>query len=368
VEGLEISQNLKVKMQNYNSKFKNFWKGRRVFITGHTGFKGSWLCIWLSMLGAKVTGYALQPPTTPSLFRLCRVDQLVKSVAADVRDLPALKRAMRAARPEIVFHLAAQPIVRESYKVPVETFATNVLGTVNVLEAARQCPSVKAIVNVTTDKVYEMRNAERVTRNAYTEADPLGGHDPYSSSKACSELVVQAYRRSYGMNVATARAGNVIGGGDWAADRLVPDFVRSILKGEKLAIRNPRAVRPWQHVLEPLAGYLLLAEKLYRHPGEYASAWNFGPEKKDAKPVEWLAKKLCALWGARAGYALDRGKHPHEAGFLLLDAGKAKKELGWRPKWDIATAIAKIVDWTKAYRSGQDLRAVCYRQIEEYAS
>jgi CDP-glucose 4,6-dehydratase len=339
-----------------------------VFITGHTGFKGSWLCIWLSMLGAKVTGYALQPPTKPSLFRLCRVDQLIKSVVADVRDLPALKRAMRAARPEIVFHLAAQPIVRESYKIPVETFSTNVLGTVNVLESARACPSVKAIVNVTTDKVYEMSNAQRVMRNAYKEGAPLGGHDPYSSSKACSELVAQAYRRSYGLNVATARAGNVIGGGDWAADRLVPDFVRSILKGEKLAIRNPRAVRPWQHVLEPLAGYLLLAEKLYRQPGNYASAWNFGPEKKDAKPVEWLAKKLCALWGARAGYALDRGKHPHEAGFLLLDARKAKKELGWRPKWDIETAIAKIVDWTKAYRSGRDLRAACYRQIEEYAS
>lgn len=352
----------------------NFWRNKKVFLTGHTGFKGSWLCLWLTLLGAEVTGYALTPPTEPNLFDLCGVDQLVKSIHGDVRDLARLTRVMKAARPEIVVHLAAQPIVRESYKVPVETFSTNVMGTVNVLEVARAGKTIKAIVNVTTDKVYEIRNANSSTslgtssvmRNAYKESDPLGGYDPYSSSKACSELVAQAYRRSYGMNVATARAGNVIGGGDWAADRLVPDFVRSILKGKRLVIRNPKAIRPWQYVLEPLGGYLLLAEKLYRYPGKYASAWNFGPEKNDAKPVEWLAKELCSLWGGWASYALDKGPHPHETGFLLLDADKAKQELKWRPKWDLELGLAKIVDWTKAYQTGQKMRAVCLRQIEEY--
>ena len=275
---------------------------------------------------------------------------------------------MKAARPEIVMHLAAQPIVRESYKVPVETFSTNVMGTVNVLEAARQCSGVKAVVNVTTDKVYEIGAGDQgLGTRGFKEIDALGGYDPYSSSKACSELVAQAYRRSYGMNVATARAGNVIGGGDWAVDRLVPDFVRSILKGKKLVIRNPQAVRPWQYVLEPLHGYLLLAEKLYYHPGKYAAAWNFGPQRSDAKPVAWLVKKLCALWG-EASFSLDKKQQPHEAGFLALDAGKAKKELGWEPKWDLATALEKLVDWTKAYQDGAKMRAVCLRQIEEYVN
>ncbi|HVN67787.1 MAG TPA: CDP-glucose 4,6-dehydratase [Candidatus Sulfotelmatobacter sp.] len=347
----------------------SFWRKKKILLTGQTGFKGAWLCLWLAQLGAEVTGCSLEPPTEPNLFELARVGKLVDSRRGDVRDLPYFQRVMKEVRPEIIFHLAAQPIVRESYKVPVETFDTNVMGTVNVLEAARQCPSVKAIVNVTTDKVYENRVKGQGSRvKGYEENAPLGGYDPYSSSKACSELVAQAYRRSYGLNIATARAGNVIGGGDWAADRLVPDFVRSILKGQDLIIRNPKAVRPWQHVLEPLAGYLLLAENLYRHPGKYASAWNFGPRRKDAKSVEWLAKKLCALWGEKADYAIDKGEHPHEAGLLILDAGKTRRELGWRPKWGIETAIAKIVDWTKAYRSGQDLRAVCYRQIEEYSS
>jgi len=354
---------------------KSFWLNKEIFITGHTGFKGAWLSLWLTVLGAKVTGYALKPPTEPNLFDLCRVGQLVNSIKGDVRDLTKLTRVMKAARPEIVIHLAAQPIVRESYKVPVETFSTNVMGTVNVLEAARQCASVKAVVNVTTDKVYADRNGNsavpagrQVTSNAYKEMDPLGGYDPYSSSKACSELVAQAYRRSYGMKVATARAGNVIGGGDWAADRLVPDFVRSILKGKKLVIRNPKAVRPWQYVLEPLYGYLLLAEKLYCHPGKYNAAWNFGPEKKDARPVEWLADKLCSLWGDGASYTLDKGRHPHETGFLMLDAGKAKRELKWRPKWDLELGLARIVDWTKAYQAGQQMRAICLGQIEEYTN
>jgi CDP-glucose 4,6-dehydratase len=340
-----------------------FWKNKNVFITGHTGFKGAWLCLWLSLLGAKVTGYALKPPTHPSLFELCKVDGLVKSIIDDVRDLNALKKAMLAAKPEIVFHLAAQPIVRESYKVPVETFSTNVMGTVNILEAAKACPSVKAIVNVTTDKVYE--NVGK--RQGYKEGEPLGGHDPYSTSKACSELVSQAYRRSYHLNVATARAGNVIGGGDWAEDRLVPDFVRAVLKGKKIHIRNPKAVRPWQHVLEPLSGYLALAEKLYQHKdGSYAGAWNFGPEDKDAKTVEWLIKRLCKLWRGEIVPVLDREKHLHEAHYLKLNNSKAKGDLMWQPKWNLETALNKVIDWTMAYQAKIDIREICFKQIREY--
>jgi CDP-glucose 4,6-dehydratase len=340
-----------------------FWKNKKVFLTGHTGFKGSWLSLWLTSLGAEVTGYALAPETEPNLFGLCRIERLVRSRIADIRDRKLLSKTLKSARPEIVIHLAAQPLVRLSYKQPVETFSTNVMGTVNILEAVRQCSSVKAVVNVTTDKVYE--NKFGVRSLEFREEDRLGGYDPYSSSKACSELVAQAYQRSYGLNVATARAGNVIGGGDWAADRLVPDFIRAMLKGKKLMIRNPRAVRPWQHVLEPLHGYLLLAESLYRHPGKYASAWNFGPEKKDAKPVAYLAKELCALWG-EASYSLDTGRHPHESGFLLLDAGKAKKELGWRPKWSLDQALERIVAWHRADQAGEEMRQVCLDQIEDY--
>ncbi|MDD5593277.1 MAG: CDP-glucose 4,6-dehydratase, partial [Candidatus Margulisbacteria bacterium] len=292
----------------------NFWRNKKVFITGHTGFKGSWLCLWFHSLGARITGYALEPPTDPNLYDLCAVGEVVDSVRADIRDRETLEQTLRRARPEIVIHLAALPIVRESYRVPAETFSTNVMGTVNVLEAARHCAGVKAIVNVTTDKVYE----NKVRGKRYVEGDSLGGHDPYSSSKVCSELIAQAYRRSYGQSVATARAGNVIGGGDWAADRLVPDFVRSILKGKKLVIRNPKAVRPWQHVLEPLAGYLLLAEKLYRSGAQYAGAWNFGPDKEGARSVEWVIKKLCRGWGEGSGYKIGTGKQLHEAAYLML--------------------------------------------------
>lgn len=344
----------------------NFWKNKKVFLTGHTGFKGSWLCLWLHLLGAKVTGYALEPPTRPSLFELCRIGWLIKSVIADVRDLKTLKKAMLAANPEIVIHMAAQPIVRESYKVPVETFSTNVLGTVNVLEAVRACKSVKAIVNVTTDKVYENSNANSATHNAYNESDPLGGYDPYAASKACSELVAQAYRRSYGMNIATARAGNVIGGGDWAADRLVPDFIRAILKRKKIKVRNPKAVRPWQYVLEPLSGYLLLAEKLYKNRAKYADSWNFGPNERDIRPVEWLVKELCDKWGNGAAYSFDRGKHPHEAHCLKLDSKKARSELGWRPRWTIEQALGKVIEWTKVYQDEMDIRTECVKQIKEY--
>lgn len=349
-----------------------FWKGKRVFITGHTGFKGSWLCLWLHALGAKVTGYALTPPTNPSLYELCRIDDSVTSHIADVRDGEALGRVVTTAQPELMFHMAAQPLVRDSYRIPAETYAINVMGTVNFFEAVRSCKSVRAVINITTDKCYE--NREWVW--GYRESEALGGHDPYSSSKACSELVTSAYRNSYynpkdyashGVGVASARAGNVIGGGDWATDRLIPDCVRAILKGEKIIIRSPHAVRPWQHVLEPLSGYLCLAQKLYEDGPRFSEAWNFGPDDTDAKPVEWLVNALCARWGNRASYEIDGGPHPHEAQYLKLDCSKAKVQLGWQPRWNLEKAVDSIVEWTRAHQAKKDLRDVCLRQIEEYS-
>ncbi|MEA3493979.1 MAG: CDP-glucose 4,6-dehydratase [Candidatus Margulisiibacteriota bacterium] len=349
-------------MNNY------FWKKKRVFITGHTGFKGSWLCLWFYLMGAEVVGYALQPPTRPSLFKLCRIDKLVKSIIGDVRDLKKLKRAMLAAKPEIVFHMAAQPIVRESYKVPVDTFNINVVGTVNVLEAARSCRSIKVIVNVTTDKVYEESNENRVTSNGYKESDKLGGYDPYAGSKACSEIVSSVYRRSYSMNIATARAGNVIGGGDWAGDRLIPDFVRALISKRKVKLRNPKATRPWQHVLEPLSGYLMLAEKLYKKADKYSGAWNFGPDDRDSKTVGWVVNKLMKKLKVKNMVQIDKKKHPHETKLLKLNSKKSRKELGWRPKWGIDKAIDKIVEWTNAYQRRENVASVCMKQIEEYPS
>jgi len=353
------------------SSFADFYRGKKVFLTGHTGFKGSWLCLWLHKLGAAVTGYALDPPTNPSLFELCKINQLVESTIADVRDGSLLTKAMLAAQPDIVIHMAAQPLVRDSYKIPVETYAINVMGTVNLFEAVRKCGSVKAVINVTTDKCYENKEREW----GYREDEPLGGYDPYSNSKACSELVTSAYRSSYfnprdyaahGVGIASARAGNVLGGGDWATDRLVPDCVRAILKNEKVIIRNPQAIRPWQHVLEPLAGYLMLAQKLYEDGPRYSEAWNFGPDDSDAKPVEWLVKELCAKWGNNASYMVDPGKHPHEAHYLKLDCSKAKTAIGWRPLWDLEKAINSIIEWTKTYAGKGDVTAACMRQIEEY--
>jgi CDP-glucose 4,6-dehydratase len=350
---------------------QQFWHGKRVFLTGHTGFKGSWLCLWLTRLGAEVTGYALEPPTRPSLFELCGVDRQVRSVIADVRDTDALLAAMRGAAPEIVIHMAAQPLVRDSYRIPAETYAVNVMGTVNLLEAVRACPGVKAVVNVTTDKCYE--NKEWAW--GYRENEPLGGYDPYSNSKACSELVTAAYRSSFfnpgdharhGVAVASARAGNVIGGGDWAADRLVPDCLRALLQGDEIRIRNPHAIRPWQHVLEPLSGYLLLARRLCEEGPRHASGWNFGPNDDDAKPVEWIVRAICAAWDTGAAYRVDTGDHPHEAHYLKLDCSKAKGELGWRPRWDLAKALAMVVGWTRAYENGEDLTEVCLAQIAEY--
>ncbi len=350
---------------------KQFWKNKKVFITGHTGFKGSWLCLWLHSLDAKVSGYALKPPTDPSLFDLCRIDKLVRSSIADVRDGESLTKAMLEAQPEIVIHMAAQPLVRDSYKIPVETYAINVMGTVNLFEAVRKCGTVKTVINVTTDKCYE--NKEWVW--GYRENEPLGGYDPYSNSKACSELVTSAYRSSYfnpkdhakhRVAIASARAGNVIGGGDWATDRLIPDCIRAILKGEKVMIRNPQSIRPWQHVLEPLSGYLMLAQKLYDDGPRYAEAWNFGPDDRDAKPVEWLVKRLCTGWGDGASYVIDRGTNPHEAYHLKLDCSKAKNNLGWEPLWDLDVTIDSIVEWTREYREKKNLNAACMRQIETY--
>jgi CDP-glucose 4,6-dehydratase len=355
------------------SSIAAFYRGKKVFITGHTGFKGSWLCLWLHALGAEVRGYALDPPTNPSLFELCKINQLVQSTIADVRDGSSLTKAMLAAQPEIVIHMAAQPLVRDSYKIPVETYAINVMGTVNLFEAVRACKTVKAVINVTTDKCYE--NKEWIW--GYRENEPLGGYDPYSNSKACSELVTSAYRSSFfnprdhathGVGVASARAGNVIGGGDWATDRLIPDCIRAILEKKKVIIRNPEAIRPWQHVLEPLSGYLALAQKLYEDGPRYSEAWNFGPDDSDAKPVEWLVRQLCSKWENNASYTIDQGKHLHEAHYLKLDCSKAETELGWHPQWDLEKALNSIIEWTKVYAAQKDVAAMCRKQIQEYVS
>jgi CDP-glucose 4,6-dehydratase len=346
-----------------------FWKNKKVLVTGHTGFKGSWLCLWLTSLGARVTGYALDPPTEPSLFELCSINALMDSVIADIRDLKTLKDALLNASPGIVIHMAAQPIVRDSYKNPLETYSTNLMGTVNLFEAIRSVKGVKAVINVTTDKCYE--NQERAS--GYKEHEPLGGYDPYSSSKACSELITSAYRNSFfnpaeyqehGVAIATARAGNVIGGGDWAQDRLIPDCVRAILKGEPVVIRNPGAVRPWQHVLEPLGGYLLLAQRLYEEGERFGEAWNFGPDDADIKTVEWMAERLCRKFGVSC--KADIARHPHETAHLRLDCSKAREKLRWQPRWNAETAIDKTAEWVLAYKEGRDVKKACLKQIDDY--
>ena len=345
-----------------------FWKGKRVFLTGHTGFKGSWLSIWLQSLGAELTGYALPPPTTPSLYEVASVGLGMTSIMADIRDLPKLQKAMLAASPDIVIHMAAQPLVRQSYAEPVETYATNVMGTVHVLEAVRNTPSIKAVLVVTTDKCYE--NKEEMFR-AYQEHDPMGGHDPYSSSKACAELVTAAYRKSFlqqqGVAVATARAGNVIGGGDWAADRLVPDILKAFQQNKVVQIRNPQATRPWQHVLEPLSGYLTLLENLFTQGSDFSEGWNFGPHDENARPVQWIVEQLALNWGKDASWLKDSGEHPHEANYLKLDISKARARLKWQPSWNLETALKNITLWHRAWLAKEDMKKLCLDQILQYS-
>jgi CDP-glucose 4,6-dehydratase len=353
--------------------FNDFYEGRKVLITGHTGFKGSWLSILLNWLGAEVYGYALKPNTIPSLYELANVDQLVSSIIGDIRDYKLLLETITRVQPVVIIHMAAQPLVRESYKNPRETYEINVMGTVNLLEAARHVEGIKAILNVTTDKCYE--NKEWYW--GYRENEPMGGYDPYSNSKGCSELVTSSFRSSFfnpkehqihGVALASARAGNVIGGGDWAEDRLIPDFIRTIMQGKELKIRSPYAIRPWQYVLEPLTGYLKLCEKLCNGGPPFAEGWNFGSDDRDARSVEWIAKTICNLWGQGASFSVDTNNQLHEANYLKLDCSKAKSELGWMPKWDIETALKSIVDWNKSRISGENVREICYKQIEYYFS
>lgn len=344
----------------------SFWRGKRVFLTGHTGFKGGWMAMWLASMGAEVHGYALRPLTTPSLFEVADVRRCLNSnTIADVRDAMALTHALRTSRAEIVLHLAAQSLVRESYREPVETYATNVMGSVHLLEAVRMIDGVRAVVNVTTDKCYENDGRPQ----PYREHDAMGGYDPYSSSKGCAELVTAAYRRSFlaarGVRVATARAGNVIGGGDWAADRLVPDFLRAIDAGQELVIRSPGATRPWQHVLEPISGYFTLAQRLYEDGEAFDGAWNFGPHLSDVKPVSWIVQRLCdGVPGSR--WSVSSTPQPHEAHMLSLDNAQARERLGWRPRWSIEQALARTLEWHLAWRKGSRMQATCLEQLQAY--
>jgi CDP-glucose 4,6-dehydratase len=350
------------------------WQGRKVFLTGHTGFKGGWLALWLAKLGAEVRGYALDPYTAPSLFDVARIGSVVEDIRGDIRDSLSLEAAMQSFAPEVVFHMAAQPLVRYSYEDPVGTYETNVIGTARVLDSIRRTPSVRAVVSITTDKCYE--NKEWLW--GYRETDPLGGYDPYSSSKACAEIVSAAYRQSYfpvsmlgkpdghATAIATARAGNVIGGGDWSLDRLIPDLVRGFLAGEAPLIRRPDAIRPWQHVMEPLAGYMALAQKLLTHDPKYATAYNFGPSDDDAQPVGWIVEKMVGFWGDGATWTLDPDPGVHEAGYLKLDASRARNDLGWRPALRLETTLQWLVEWYKAWQTGADMHRFTLAQISAY--
>jgi len=351
----------------------NFWKGKRVFMTGHTGFKGSWLSLWLEDMGAVVHGYSLPAPTEPSLFVAANVEAGLQSESGDIRDFEHLLSAMVGFKPEIVFHMAAQPLVRLSYDSPVETYATNVMGTVHVLEAIKRVGGVKAVVNITSDKCYE--NREWVW--GYREDEAMGGYDPYSNSKGCAELVASAYRKSFfnsndydrhGVALASVRAGNVIGGGDWAKDRLIPDILRSFQDDKPVIIRNPHAIRPWQHVLEPLSGYLTVAQRLYENGCMYAEGWNFGPNDNDAKPVQFIVEHMVQLWSGNASWLLDGADHPHEAHYLKLDCSKAKARLDWSPRWDLPQTLNRIVRWHKAWLNGEDMRAYSLQEIRDYMS
>ncbi len=348
-----------------------FWSGKKVFLTGHSGFKGSWLSLWLQSMGAQVRGFSLEAPTQPSLFVEARVADDMESVTGDIRDFAQLQQSIEAFQPEIVFHMAAQSLVRLSYDEPVATYATNVMGTVHLMEAIRQAGSVRAVVNITSDKCYE--NREWLW--GYRENEAMGGFDPYSNSKGCAELVTSAYRSSFfnpdhysehGCALASVRAGNVIGGGDWALDRLVPDILKAFASGKRVDIRNPNAVRPWQHVLEPLSGYLMLAERLFNDGVEYAQGWNFGPDEEDARPVGWIVRSMVDSWGEGADWNRDSGSHPHEANYLKLDCSKAKTLLHWQPRWGLDEALFRIVKWHKAWLHGDDMRAFTLAEIKDY--
>ena len=349
-----------------------FWKNKKVLITGHTGFKGAWLSLWLQNLGAEVIGISLDSPTTPSLYEQANVAKGMISLRQDIRDGEAIKKLFQQHKPEIVFHLAAQPLVRYSYREPVETYETNVMGTLHILEGIRSIDSVRSAVMITTDKCYQ--NKEWVW--GYRETDALGGHDPYSSSKGAAELLISSYRDSYFSQdkyskhktaIASVRAGNVIGGGDWADDRLIPDIIRAFENNEKVVIRNPKSTRPWQHVLEPLSGYLKLAEQLEENGGEYAQAWNFGPIEEDARSVQWIVEKMTKLWGDNADWIDDESGHlPHEANYLKLDCSKAHMKLNWYPRWNLSQALLSIVEWHKLKDTDDKYRELCLTQINEY--
>lgn len=350
-----------------------FWSGKKVFVTGHTGFKGSWMCLWLQSMGAIVKGYALEAPTTPSLYLAANVEKGMESHIANVCDYSTLLGSIQAFQPEVIFHMAAQPLVRLSYDMPIETYQTNVMGTVHLLEACRQVSSVRSIVNITSDKCYENKEWSW----GYRENEPMGGYDPYSNSKGCAELVASAFRQSYfnqrsyskhGVGLASVRAGNVIGGGDWALDRLIPDIISAFQNAQAVEIRSPHALRPWQHVLEPISGYILLAEKLYSQGDMFSEGWNFGPQDQDAQPVQNIVEILANRWGNGAKWFLSEGEHPHEAHYLKLDCSKAKARLNWQPVWDLETTLEKIVCWYKAWSDGQDMRIYTLSEIEEYTN
>lgn len=344
-----------------------FWNGKKVFLTGHTGFKGSWLSLWLQFMGADVKGYSLAPPTTPALFNEACVAKGMQSQVGDIRDAEAIRASMTGFNPDIVIHMAAQPLVRLSYREPIETYSTNVMGSLQVLEAARQCANLRAIVNVTTDKCYENREWEW----GYRENEPMGGHDPYSNSKGCVELITSAYRNSFfnnpqGAALASARAGNVIGGGDWADDRLIPDILRAFGANKPVVVRNPQATRPWQHVLEPLSGYLVLAQNLWDGGSKFAEGWNFGPKYEDARPVEWVLNHMVDAWGSDACWRLDNDPQPHEAQYLKLDISKARARLHWSPSWNLETALVRIVNWHRAWLAHEDMHSACIDEIGAY--
>lgn len=359
----------KCAMESMGMSLPTFWCGKKVFLTGHTGFKGSWLSLWLTSMGAKVTGFALAPNTAPNLFDVLKIGSMIEeSHIGDIRDLDALQKSMLKAMPDMVIHMAAQPLVRYSYANPVETYATNVMGTVNLLEATRRVDSIRATVIVTTDKCYE--NKEWVW--GYRENDAMGGFDPYSSSKGCAELVTSAYRQSYfsdasSVNViASARAGNVIGGGDWASDRLIPDAIKAFESKKPLLIRNPQATRPWQHVFEPLSGYILLAQTMFERGQTFASSWNFGPNDRDNRMVGEVADLIVSEWGESATWVKDGLDQLHEAKLLKLDCSKALSQLGWGPKWSLEIAIRKIVEWQKAFQGNEKMLEFSLNQIKEF--